>query len=173
MAKISHHGKAIGFCWLILAALIGLGIELFRPGHHVHIGSGERLHHHHFFLGSHTHDKPSKPAGSPATVPTHTHTASEHDRHSHAHRSPADHQPGSRHPSPAREPEEPHEPAQDPESSRGLITTFALDMPNPVFSLPAGMAIETPALRISSCPDFVSPVFLPSGARAPPAPSLV
>ena len=38
---------------LTVASVVSLGIEVFRPGHHVHQGG---LHHHHFFTGPHAHE---------------------------------------------------------------------------------------------------------------------
>ncbi|MEM8996106.1 MAG: hypothetical protein AAGF23_15065 [Acidobacteriota bacterium] len=47
--------------WAVgLLLAVGLGVELGHPGHHVH-GDGERLlHHHHFFVGDHSHRAPSE-----------------------------------------------------------------------------------------------------------------
>ena len=41
---------------LAAATFIGLASETTRPGHHVHLGA-EAGHHHHFFLGPHSHEE--------------------------------------------------------------------------------------------------------------------
>jgi len=171
MARPSHHWRALGICWLFAGAwLLSLGSEFLRPGHHIHIGSGERLHHHHFFLGNHSHDKPSSPKRPFATVLHHRHSSTEtHDhgqaQHAHQQTDRSQHHPeGS---------EEPNLPQDQGSSSTGLITTLVLDLPSSVFNPRVVIDIEISAARDLGLPTFTSPVFLPNGARAPPTTFLI
>ena len=177
---------------LTAVALLGLGSEVFRPGHHVHLGAGGQ-HHHHFFVGAHTHHHP--PAGresglqEPSLPPA---AASTDPRALPSHGDTSDHGAGSE----AHEPEqtapgaEDHArecvpaasdagssrregPAPERDSSPGLIDGFTLDIPtaraDPATPLLAPARIA-PAIRALA---FADPVFLPGGARAPPAASRV
>ncbi|MEO1368930.1 MAG: hypothetical protein AAFX50_17270 [Acidobacteriota bacterium] len=61
--------------WAVcLLVAFGLGVELGHPGHHVHSDGEHQLHHHHFFVGDHSH------SGASGGFDHHDHGADRGDR---------------------------------------------------------------------------------------------
>ncbi len=56
LRRPSRFRSSVPVLLLTGATLVGLGGELLRPGHHVHLEEGGGRHHHHFHLGSHEHE---------------------------------------------------------------------------------------------------------------------
>ncbi len=136
---------------LTVATLVAFGGEALHPGHHVHLGA-EGGHHHHFFVGAHTHrHDPSHPG--------HDHGHGGHETAAGS----AMEEPGDGEPTDS----------QEPDTGPGLIDGFTLEAPR----APAG--VGSPLLASAKASTAVtvslpaSPIYLPGGARAPPAVSLV
>ncbi|HEX9730838.1 MAG TPA: hypothetical protein VGG06_02500 [Thermoanaerobaculia bacterium] len=148
----SHaHRHAGTVVWVLAAAaLIGLGGEALRSGHHVHLGD-EELHHHHFFVGDHDH------ASSIERAHGHHH---DEDR---AYRHDVDQDDGGR-----------PEPAPDQDASPGLTAAgFAFDASSPDAGFTASLPATASVRFDSGTPVLENPARLPGGARGPPSSSLV
>ncbi len=133
---------------LATAAMVGLTLEVLRPGHHIHLGGVG--HHHHFFVGDHTHEY-------------------EHE-HDHEHRSVKGADCGSvadlGH-------DEPSEQQPEPDFGPGLIQGFTLEAPKAPIVLSAPILMTSLATLAVDVLSPVSPVYSPGGARAPPSVPLV
>lgn len=143
--------------WLLtLAVLVGLGGEVFLPGHHVHVDEGGR-HHHHAFDGPHIH------RGTDV-----------HDHHHGPEEEFAQH--GKATDSVASEgtpAEEPEGPGSDERSTPLVVGGFTLDLPSDGVGWTAPVPARSIARRSGAVEAPAYPVRRPGGARAPPASPLL
>lgn len=147
---------------MAVAAGVGVGSEVLRPGHHVHLGIGG--HHHHWHAGPHSHRDEVASAIASEVPGTHTEV-------------PGTHHPGTHHPEvPGTHAETHHRdvpgddgplPSQHDEGA--FVDAFPLQEAASYFVLGASSADGGTALHVAPTYRATALLFLPISPRGPPS----